>query len=301
MDMVDDLRPPGLVYKTKLYTMQVFKSKCVANAISPSGQFVGWFSSDGYEIYELTAAKPSIVCTGKVKQRQYRYGRTTPERIHAVEHVVEETMSDISNLASSAKGKATGRTPKPTRRNVEEQMTSGFSCAALSDSHIAVGAKDTVLIFAIQGEVPGRWVCVANVKGAARIEKLAFSPNGGELVALFSLAKNDDGKNVQAIIYSTSEFTTDSDEKVKSLDGFIAATWKFSICEIPDAAFSSDGKRIAVATYHDNDGKSHVHLLSRRNSQKTWRNYGRPLELKVLNKKSSNSRGITGISLYTLS
>lgn len=263
MDFIDSLRPPGLVYKSREFTKRLFKSRCVANAISASGQFFGWFSNDGYEIYELGAEERHIVCTGKIKRRQYWFEQAKPELIH-----------------------------------VDQDMKAGFSCAALSDLHIAIGANDSVLIFAIQGESPGRWLSTACMK-ESQIEKLTFSPKGDELVALFR-TKDEDGKSChKAIIYSTSEFAADSrhsDGKAKALEGFYAAKLKYSVCDIVDAAFSNGGDRIAVATDHNSNSISHIHLI-RRNQQMVWRKDGPPLPLKVLDRRDA-SRGLIGVSLY---
>jgi len=79
MAFVDGLRPPGLVYRGKVFTKRLFGARCFASAISGNGQFVGWFSRDTYEIYELTASEAFIACTGNLKTGKYYYGRNKPE------------------------------------------------------------------------------------------------------------------------------------------------------------------------------------------------------------------------------
>jgi hypothetical protein len=259
MAFVDGLRPPGLVYREKLFTKRLFRNRCLASAISGNGQFVGWFSGDMYEIYEVTTNDAFISCTGKLKKGKYYYGRNKPELKH-----------------------------------VDERMTPGISCAALSDKYIAVGCHGTILIFALQGDSPGRWLSSAKVDGA-QIEKLVFSSNGDELLAVLK-AKNSCDK---AIVYSTSDIANDSrysDEKAKPLLGREVAEWKDSVCEIADAAFSRDGTKIVICTGHDNKGKSQIRIL-KKYSEKGWRKYGHSISLPVLERHDA-SPGMTGISLY---
>jgi len=261
MAFVDGLPPPGLVYRGKVFTKRLFRARCFASAISGNGQFVGWFSRDMYEIYEVTTNEAFIACTGKLKNGKYYYGQNKPELKH-----------------------------------VDEQMTPGISCAALSDKYIAVGCHGTILIFAVHGDSPGRWLSSAKVDGA-QIEKLVFSSNGEELLAVLK-AKNSCDK---AIVYSASDFANDSrysDEKAKPLVGIEVAEWKDSVCEVADAAFSKDGSQIVICTGHDINGESQIRLL-KKYSGKGWRKYGHSISLPVLTRERRDaSPGMTGISLY---
>ena len=261
---VDGLRPPGLVHRDRLFTKRLFRAHCVANAISRSGQFVGWFCDDKYEIYELAASETYLACTGKLKKGKYWYGRNKPERKH-----------------------------------VDGQMTPGISCAALSDEYIAVGCYGTLLIFTVQGDSPGRWLSSAKFNDV-HIEKLVFSPKGDELLAVLK-AKDQNGQNSchKAIVYSSSDFVDDcqqSDEKVKSLRSIEVAEWENSVCEVADAAFSSEGRKIVIGTRHDNRGKSRIMLL-KKYPEEGWQKYGDSISLLVRERQDS-SAGMNGISLY---
>lgn len=261
---LDSLRPPGLVYKDWLCTTKLFNLKCNANAVSRSGRFVGWFARNEYSIFETSGREPSLVCTGKFKKGHYSYGRT-----------------------------------KPALKQFDKQKISDLSCAALSDVYIAIGtsgigASGALLVFSIQGERPGKWLCLGDV-GAAGIERLTFSPDGEEL---FALLMTNDGHQ-KAIVYSTSEFARDprvSDDVVPRLSSVKAVTeWKNSICEIPATVFSDDGGMIAICTSHDNNGRSQVRLL-KKDLKKGWRRCGEPIPLVVL-RTNDSSPGMTGISL----
>jgi hypothetical protein len=270
IDLLDGLRPPAVSYGAPLICKKLFHSKCYANGASHSGSFVGWFGSDLFSIFQIIGSHPIPICSGKFKRRHYYYGRTEQER------------------------------PVTQSNN---QRISDFCCAALSDRYIAVGTQTgMLLIFAVQGAIQGgQWLCSANLSGNV-IEKLIFSPAGDELFVVLS-AKEEHLPYQKLIVFSTSEFAKApgvADDAVKCLTEFkTIAKWNNSVCEIPDAAFSSDGKKLAICTSHNNKGYSEIRLLRKSSSEGRWRNILKD-EISVVKIREAHSPGLTGIALYTL-
>jgi len=271
IDLLDDLRPPGVAYGAPLVRTTLFRSKCYANAASHSGSFVGWFGRDLFSIYQTTGCKPTPVCSGEFQGKHYYYGRTEEGR------------------------------PVTQSNN---QKVSKFCCAALSDRYIAVGTQEgMLLIFAVQdvilGERSGQWLCSANFFENV-IEKLLFTPEADELLLVLS-AKHASHPHQKLVVFSTSEFAKPpgiADETVKNLTEFTtAAKWSNSVCQIPDVAVSSDGRKFALCTSHNNSGVSEIRLLRKSRRDGRWRNVLKE-EISVVRIKESNSPGMTGISLY---
>jgi hypothetical protein len=256
-----------LVYGEKLCSTRLFHSKCRANAASNSGSYVGWFANDRFSIFEATGYKPIPVCSGRFKKKHYYYGPT--------EGKCQLTQFDNRNV-------------------------SPFCRAALSDYYIAVGTDDgMILVFAVQEETPGQWLCSADTGGAV-IEKLVFSPQGEELLAV--LTTRDRQQQCQkVIVFPTSGFAKArrvADEAVKHLTSSnTVAEWRNSDCEIHAAVFSSDGRKFAICTSHDNRGYSQIRLLKKSGRDGRWRKQGVD-EVPVVQAQDSTSAGITGISLY---
>jgi hypothetical protein len=158
-----------------------------------------------------------------------------------------------------------------------------------------------LLIFAIHGanlgERPGKWLCSANLSNDI-IEKLMFTPEGDELLAM-SCAKYERKPLQKLEVFSTSEFAKEpgvSDEAVKCLTQFkTAAEWRNRVCEISDAAFSSDGRKLVICTSH-NHGCSEIRLLRKSRTDGRWRNILND-EIPVVPIRDAISPGVTGISL----
>ena len=127
--------------------------------------------------------------------------------------------------------------------------------------------------------------------------KVMFSPDGTELVVLVT---TEDG--MKAEVYSASKFfqnINDSADKTKEISpDDIEGAWGDFVGDIADAVFSSDGKKIAICTSHDINGKSRIRFLQKeRGAGWIWvEGTGTAL---VLNTRD-NSLGITGMSLYKL-
>jgi len=270
IDLLDDLRPPGVAYGAPLVNMTLFRSKCYANAASHSGSFVGWFGSDLFSIYQTTGYEPTPVCSGRFQGKHYYYGPTE-------------------------------KTRPVTQSN--NQRVSKFCCAALCDRYIAVGTKQGMLvIFAVQGvvlgEKAGQWLCSANFSEYV-IEKLLFTPEADELLLVLS-TRGISHPAQKLVVISTSEFAKAprvADETVKILTQFrTAAEWKNSVCEFPDVAFSSDGRKFAICTSHNNSGVSEIRMLRKSRTNGSWRNVLKE-KISVVRIKDA-SPGMTGISLY---
>jgi hypothetical protein len=157
-----------------------------------------------------------------------------------------------------------------------------------------------LLIFAVQGAIPGQWLCSAKLSESV-IEKMLFTPEADEL--LLVLSANDASHPYQKLlVFSTSEFAKApgvADDKVKDLTQFTtAAEWRDSVCQIPDAAVSSDGRKLAICTSHNNNGFSEIRLLRKSRTDGRWRNVLKEEISVVRIRGESKSPGMTGISLY---
>jgi hypothetical protein len=258
LDKLDHLRPPGLVFKGRLfYKPKLFKHKCICNSVSSTGRFVGWFGKKKFSIYQITGGV-TLFCTGMLENRNiYRYGRTE-----------KPDLKQFPGLA----------------------MAPNITCAALSDKYIAIGTDVALLIMSLQANPPGMLFCIAK---HGDIENLAFSPSGDKLLVLLST----ENRSHKAIIHSTSEFYRDlrlpNNAGPKSIDGAEVTEWKNLVGEILHTTFASNGNMAAVCTSHNETGHCRISLL--KEYTRGWRIFG-DYWIKVKQKKDA-MRGMGNIAL----
>src|SRR5437762_400032 len=127
------------------------KDKIELTAISATGSTIAVLTKQRFWVFVTTQL--SLACSGvfeKKKIYKYASGEREPQNQH----------------------------PAPDKFSV-----SSFSSIALSDDYLAIGTTDKVMIFAVNGEHSGRWVVCDDIP-RSDITKLAFSPDGKQLVAL---------------------------------------------------------------------------------------------------------------------
>lgn len=236
-------------------------------AISASGEKVAVLTEKRYRVYNTNPV--SISCTGDFTSKPiFRYS------------VKEGILKEQSPY--------------------EKCDVSEFSCIALSDKYLAIGAGGRLLVFIVVGECAGRWVCDDSSHADASFEGLKFSDNGEDLLALLRVeSANDDYMyEYSALIYSTAGFPGDNLERqspVHPKHYRQERLWPWEY-KPTDFAFSPKGTRIAICTTYSGQNAK-IGLLRKIGS--TWKLWDLK-EVQVFEKTQTSwhGKGLTGISLY---
>jgi hypothetical protein len=180
------------------------------------------------------------------------------------------------------------QTPKPDKYKMSE-----FSCVAVTDSYLAIGVNGKVLIFILEGEQAGRWVCCDEIEQAV-LEKLQFSTDGQRLLAFMRV---DMYQKIR--FYSTATFVVSpvGNEKVVMASCSEEVEWKWDREHSPsDVAFSRNGLMVGICTTHCSNLTAEIRVLKSIDSR--WQVWG-TRKVQVM---ASDRRGVgfTGISLYVL-
>ena len=171
-----------------------------------------------------------------------------------------------------------------------------FSCCALSDEYLAIGAGSKVNIFSLRGDLAGRWLACDDIPNSV-VKKMAFSSDGDELVALVSV--DDKPPYDEARIYTTQKFRpTPELGLLKAADmAPVEVKWTRDWGHNPsNMAFSRDGTMVGICTTHC-DAKAKIHILKKEIS--TWRLWGtQQVVVHPRDQRDRTGLGLTGISLY---
>lgn len=171
-----------------------------------------------------------------------------------------------------------------------------FTCCALSDEYLAIGAGSKVIIFGLRGDLAGRWLACDDIPNSV-VKKMVFSSDGDELVALVSV--DDKPPYDEARIYTTQKFRPPPDfSLLKSADmAPVEVKWTRDWGHNPsDMAFSRDGTMVGICTTHC-DAKAKIHILKKEIS--TWRLWGtQQVVVHPRDQRDRTGLGLTGISLY---
>lgn len=239
------------------------KDKIEFTAISATGHTVAVVTKQRFWVFVTTQI--SLACSGVFERRKiYKYasGEDEPQNQH----------------------------PAPDKFSV-----SSFSCIALSDEYLAIGATEKVMVFAVTGEHSGRWIVCDNIP-KSEITKLAFSPDGKQFVAL--VVKDEKDSYDSARIYSTDVFLPNERAPIlqtRSL-GVSEIQWRDFVHKPSGISFSQNGEMIAICTTHSR-AKAEIRILKKEVA--TWRNWGtREVAVHVPDHREWHGGGLTGISLY---
>jgi hypothetical protein len=255
------LKPP--ISKKKIGDTVAF------TAISSTGLKAAILTYKKFWVFNTTP--PSVVCGGEfVNKTLFKYESTT--RPLDSQH------------------------PTPERFKVKD-----FLSVAVSDSFLAIGAPERVMVFTLIGKDAGRWVVCDTMKDDyAGVEKLKFSREGKQLLALLRV-ETGGSNEIKAKIYDTGGFPKEQLDRVKPLTvvpGVAEVKWDWDLMHTPcAAAFSREGTMIAICTTHSGF-QAQIRLLKKFNP--VWRLWG-VQGVRVfpdVDQRNWVGEGLTGISLY---
>jgi hypothetical protein len=178
------------------------------------------------------------------------------------------------------------QTPKPDKFKMSE-----FSCVALTDTYLAIGVNGKVLIFTLEGEHAGRWICSDEIDQAV-LEKLQFSTDGQRLLAFMRVEMYQ-----KVRFYSTANFAVSpvGTEKVVRASSSEEVEWEWDREHSPsDVTFSRNGLMVGICTTHCSNLTAEIRVLKCIDSR--WQVWGtRKVQVMAPDRRGV---GFTGISLY---
>jgi len=185
---------------------------------------------------------------------------------------------------------------KPQNPIPHNFKVSQFTCVALSDKYLAVGAPGRVMSFILEGSHAGRWVVSDELPDARTlIEKLRFSASGRHLLAVLTVENESSGS--KALFYSTNSFEKRHLERADLIQPKAdEVVMNLGSSRPSGAAFSSKGTSVAICTTHSGATASIVLL---REINATWTLWG-IVKVPVFAAHDLHDRyghGLTGISL----
>lgn len=185
-----------------------------------------------------------------------------------------------------------------------EHKVSRFTCAALSDTYLAVGCNGRVMAFVLEGKHAGRWIVLESFDDKeAPVEKLSFSADGAQLIALLKVASGV-SHQFKAVIYSTSSFPQDNLDRKKPIrpesTNVLLKDWQ-TYCP-RGVAFSSQGTLVAICTNYVRSRdrlSAGIQLLKKNEDDGSWDLWG-PFDIVKLpyNDDTAWREGFTGLALY---
>lgn len=185
-----------------------------------------------------------------------------------------------------------------------EHKVSRFTCAALSDTYLAVACNGRVMAFVLEGKHAGRWVVLDSFEDKeAPVEKLSFSADGTQLIALLKVASGV-SHQFKAVIYSTSSFPQDHLDRKKPIrpesTDVLLKDWH-TYCP-RGVAFSSQGTLVAICTNYVRSKdrlSAGIQLLKKKEDTDSWDLWG-PFHIVKLpyNDDTAWREGFTGLALY---
>lgn len=231
-------------------------------SISPTGRTIAILTSHKFFIFVLSPTNTlSLSCEGEFESKKlYKY--------------------------SSGTGPLAAQTPK-----LDKFKVSHFSYVAVTDTYLAVGADRKILMFILEGDKAGRWICWEENEHAV-LEKLQFSMDGKQLLAFMRV---EDYQKV--CVYSTAAFPLSAGrtEKVVRMSCSEEVEWEWDREHSPsDIVFSKCGTMVAICTTHCSNLTAEIRILKR--IQSRWQVWGtRKVQVMAYDRRGV---GFTGISLY---
>lgn len=205
-----------------------------------------------------------------------------------------------------------GPKEKPKQQLLPKLKVSKFLCAALCDAYLAIGAPGRLMVCKLEGEHAGRMVIDHMFKDSyARIEQLAFSPEGTELLAIVKSTSTRNSTKLEILAVSTTNFPQPTLGELErkpavSLDNLnvsepllFGSDW--DMYTTPNGmSFSSEGTKVAIYTNWI-AGKAGIQLL--RKTESKWKFWGPLHRVPVFREDDRHEWqgvGLTGISLHVL-
>jgi hypothetical protein len=252
----------------------------VATSVSGSGETLAIVEENEYRVYKTGARGPTIKskCVGMFDETgRYLSGLDRPQaRVHG--HIMQD------------------------RRKRE------FTCAAVSDNLLAVGASGGIfLLFSIGDGEQSLGKCVFKLERPEHIiHKVLFNAENTEL-AVFSSKR---GSNVETCqfyavglfhVVTTQRRSSETGNYLTDCEVTLDMTYRVQDDVYPytlrDAKFSSDGSRLVACTNHIH-GSAMVFLMAK-NDLGQWEDWGRDqIVIRGLDNWDNDCLGFTGISLY---
>jgi hypothetical protein len=181
---------------------------------------------------------------------------------------------------------------------IEKFQIGKFSCAAVSTEYLAIGCKGRMMIFTVEGEHGGRWVCDAIYDLNTIVEKVQFSADGRTLLVMVrTQANSTSGAQSKAHIYCTENISKVDIERqtpVPPIPEEPTLEWDWEMDAPAAVAFSGDGMSIAIATKTNAQGLAKIRLLKKVGTD--WKYLG-GRAVKVFASVERHGKGITGILL----
>jgi hypothetical protein len=174
---------------------------------------------------------------------------------------------------------------------------SDFSCVALNEEFLVIGVTGMVMAFVVTGDCRGRWVAFHEIKDAI-IEKLRFSRDGQQLLALTRLFEN--GEVIEKLfLYSARDLPRSQLERagLMTLEP-LEIKWKADTTRTSrDAVFSRNMTKVAIST-NISGSTADIRILAK-DEQNMWGTLGiqRVQIFQPDDVRGWHGRGITGISL----
>jgi len=243
-------------------------------AISTNGQNLALLTDETFRIFDTTQSPISLACMGRFVSKGTDFQYLHPSR---------EMESQV---------------PLP-----DEQFEIGkFSCVAISNEYLAIGCKGRMMIFIIEGEHAGRWVCDAIHDSTTFMEKLEFSADGRTLLALLRSQSSSPvlgSQSIEALIYSTENIQKEDIIRQSPVtptpEVAPALKWNWDFATPTGIAFSGNGMTVAVSTAANAQGAAKISLLQKVGSE--WK-YLQSQSVEVLGSVEKHGKGITGMALY---
>jgi hypothetical protein len=241
-------------------------------ALSANGQKIALLTQRMFRIFQFKICETEntvhLVCTGHFANdgREFRYS------------------GNVTEMKSQV--------PLPAER----YKVGEFSCAAVSNDYLAIGCAGRMMLFTIEGEYAGRWVCDAVYEETTIFEKVKFSADGRTLVTLLRFGYDRTAKS-KALIYSTENIQKDKLSRHIPNPPLLESPvleWTWGLDTPTSVTFSGTGRTIAISTTSDAEGMAMIRLLKRVGTE--WRNLGfQPVPVFAANDKFGD--GLTGITL----
>jgi len=259
--------------------------------ISATGQKVALVTDRSIHVFTIMPTV-SLLCTGEFATKRTKKGQETNYKYGPT---IELGINHF-------------QAPQPQRFKVEE-----ISTVSLCDSYLAIGCKEMVMVFLLEGNQAGRWVFYHEFKDK-RIERIKFSDDGTLLLVLLKVEYEEwreaerkmelmQKVKPEAVMFSCSSFpnlstpSLDRSKPATAEPTYIVENVKWDTTFSPNwIAWSRNGSMVAISTTYANIF-AEIRLLKR--IGKKWTFWGKR-KLQVLPSVPLNrhGHGFRGISLY---
>ena len=200
---------------------------------------------------------------------------------------------DKRSLVCAGKLQGIARSPRVTASR--SQKSPIIKTMALNDEYLFLGTENSILVFQIRGNLGGQMSFARDMDDNLMLDKLVISPDGTILLAL---ARNPlDGSQISLIYPSSKVEATPFNESFVPTNRVIWSSCKQRVHRL--AAFSTDGRKVAIVTSHCRNGQSEVRFMEK--TSREWLQSRETLIITVLPNEEEGQlgvKGITGVAMY---